>query len=80
MRIHNTQELKAFKEAISKCKGDVWLESVYGDRFNLKSTLSGYVALGRLLSEEGENLELFCQLPSDEYHFYTFFSDNPDAL
>lgn len=37
MKIKSLQDINAFKEAISRCKGDVWLESVYGDRYNLKS-------------------------------------------
>lgn len=80
MRLSNISELEAFKQAIEKCKGDVWLESPYGDRFNLKSTLSVYVALGHLLSEHGEDLELFCQFVNDERHFYDFFTEHPDAL
>ena len=73
MRLKNISEVQAFQEAINLCKGEVWLQSIYGDRFNLKSVLSGYIAIGRLLSEEGENLELFCQNRSDERHFYNFF-------
>lgn len=80
MKLNNVQEVEAFKQAISNCRGDVWLKSVYGDCFNLKSSLSEYVALGKLLSEEGGNLELFCQLPADEHHFYKFFRENPEAL
>lgn len=80
MRLSNISELEAFKRAIEQCRGDVWLESPYGDRFNLKSTLSRYVALGHLLSEEGECLELFCQHSEDEKYFYEFFSEHPDTL
>lgn len=80
MKLSNTLELEAFKQAIEKCKGDVWLESPYGDRFNLKSTLSRYVALGHLLSEHGNDLELYCQFSSDEKYFYSFFTEHPNAL
>jgi hypothetical protein len=80
MRLTNISEIEAFKAAIEACKGEVWLQSVYGDRFNLKSILSQYVALGKLLSEEGENLELFCQNSSDEKHFLKFFYEYPDTL
>jgi len=80
MRLSNISELEDFKQAIEQCRGDVWLESPYGDRFNLKSTLSTYVALGRLLSEEGEHLELFCQHIEDESYFYDFFYKHPEVL
>lgn len=80
MKLNNIKEIEAFKEAIKSCQGDVWLESIYGDRFNLKSTLSRYVAFGQLISEEGENLELFCALSTDEKYFYKFFAENPDTL
>lgn len=80
MKLNSITEIDAFKQAINKCKGDVWLESIYGDRFNLKSVLSRYVAFGKLINEEGENLELFCALSADERNFYKFFAENPDTL
>lgn len=79
MKLSKISELEDFKRAIEKCKGDVWLESIYGDVFNLKSTLSAYVAFGRLLEECGEDLELFCQYTTDEIHFYDFFSNYPET-
>lgn len=80
MRLHNTQEVQDFKAAIEKCVGEVWLESQWGDRYNLKSILSQYVALGALLTEHGDELELFCQVEADERHFYKFFKQYPNVL
>lgn len=80
MRLRNIQEVEDFKVAIGKCVGDVWLESVQGDRFNLKSFLSCYVALGQLISEQGENLELFCEFKDDQRFFYKFFDQHPNVL
>ena len=80
MKLNNAIEIDAFQQAINECEGDVWFESIYGDRFNLKSVLSRYVALGKLISEEGESLELFCALSADEHNFYKFFAENPDTL
>ena len=34
--------------------------------FNLKSAMSEYIALGRLLSEQGDSLELFASNREDE--------------
>ena len=80
VKLNNAIEIDAFQRAINKCKGDVWFESIYGDRLNLKSVLSRYVAFGKLINDEGENLELFCSLPEDECNFYKFFAENPDTL
>jgi hypothetical protein len=33
MKLTNIKELDAFKEAIAKCRGDVWLTSPYGDKY-----------------------------------------------
>ena len=79
MRIKNIEEVEGFILALNKCKGDVWLESIEGDRFNLKSKFSRYIALGALLSENGDNLELFCALREDEIHFYEYFMKHPSV-
>lgn len=77
MKIKNIEEVEGFLEAVNKCKGEVWLESPEGDKFNLKSKFSRYIALGALLSESGDNLELFCSLPKDEQYFYEYFMSFP---
>ena len=40
MRLTKSKEIVEFKEAISNCKGDVWLEDADGNKFNLKSVIS----------------------------------------
>ncbi len=79
MKLNNTIELFAFKEAIAKSTGSVWLESVNGDKFDLKSIFSQYIAIGELLKDRNDDLELFCQLPEDRALFYKFFKENPEA-
>ena len=59
MKFNSISDVDAFVSAVDKCKGDVWLESAQGDRFNLKSELSRYVAIGELIKDESESLELF---------------------
>ena len=59
MKLQNIQEVEEFRKVVHQCKGRVYLESLEGDIFNLKSAMSEYVALGRLLSEQGDSLELF---------------------
>ena len=79
MRLKNAtdNEINAFKEAIASCKGEVWLESVEGDKFNLKSVVSQYLALAELLKEHGKDLDLYCQFREDEHYFYKFFDKYP---
>ena len=80
MRLTNSKEIMEFRDAITKCKGDVWLEDPEGNRFNLRSIISQYIALGELLQDKGETLELFCSNSADEQHFMKFFKDNPNTL
>jgi hypothetical protein len=80
MKLKNIAEVEAFRSAVEKCTGDVWLESADGDRFSLKSTLSQYIALGTLLSESGDRLELFCSNSADQTHFFAFFANNPSVM
>ena len=77
MRLNNIEEINAFLETANSCEGHVWLETTEGDRFNLKSKFSQYVAMAALLGESGEDLELFCQLPEDRSKFYKYFKDYP---
>lgn len=66
MKIKNLDDIAAFNAAIAKCKGSVWLTSVYGDKFDLKSDISRYIAMSALLQDRYEQLELFASLPEDQ--------------
>lgn len=79
MRIKNVKELDGFIEAVNKCKGDVWLVSPRDDKYNLKSDLIRYIALGELLSAHGDNMELFCASKEDEVHFFEYFRQFPEV-
>lgn len=80
MRLSNIEQVNDFIAAVDKAKHEVWLMSTDGNRFNLKSNLSRYVALGALLSEAGRELELYCASKEDEGYFLNFFSGHEDAL
>lgn len=70
----NVRDLNAFKQAIKECTGEVWLRKNDGsEEFNLKSTLSEYIALGKLCDEHGSDYEIFCQLASDESRLLKFY-------
>ena len=77
MRLKNIEEINAFLATVNSCRGEVWLESQYGDKFNLKSKLSQYVAMGALLSDKDEVLELFCSNKDDEQRFLQYFMEHP---
>lgn len=77
MRLRNIEEISAFLAAVDSCNGDVWLESAYGDKFNLKSKLSQYIAMGALLRDKEEALELFCSNQEDEQKFFQYFKEYP---
>lgn len=79
MKFQNIEQIDDFLEAVQKCKGNVYLKSNEGDTFNLKSRLSQYVAIGALLDDEGDYLELFCDQTQDERHFYKFFAEHPEV-
>ena len=66
MKLSNMTDVQKFTAAVNACQGDVYLKSVEGDVFNLKSSLSQYIAIGRLIEESGDNLELFAQTREDE--------------
>ena len=80
MKLNTEIELTDFLAAVKAAKGEVWLESAQGDRYNLKSTLSRYVAFGALIENHGSELELFCARSEDEPLFYKFFFNHPETL
>lgn len=75
MKLKNIKEVEAFRKVIHECEGDVYLKSPEGDVFNLKSAMSEYVALGQLLSEQGDNLELFADRREDEALLLNFIAE-----
>ena len=66
MKLTNIKDVQKFIATVNACESDVYLKSVEGDVFNLKSSLSQYIAIGRLIEESGDNLELFAQTREDE--------------
>ena len=56
MKLNNIKDVQKFIAAVNACQNDVYL----------KSSLSQYIAIGRLIEESGDNLELFAQTREDE--------------
>lgn len=80
MRLYNIAAMKGFFDIVQQTTGAVWLEDFEGNRINLKSKMSQYIALDKMISEEGDQLELFCQDTNDEGLFYEFFQKYPESL
>jgi hypothetical protein len=74
MKLKNINDVNAFTKVIDACTGDVWLESIYGDKYQLKSKLSQYVAIRALLKDEKESLELFAATQEDRMRLVAFIS------
>lgn len=80
MKIKNIKDVETFLDIVNNCNGEVTLTSIYGDKFNMKSKLTQYVAVSALLGEHGDELELWCSEKSDEEKFLKMFSDHPEMV
>lgn len=74
MKLKTIGDIERFREVINKCKGRVWLENVKGDIFDLKSSFSQYLAIGKLIEDQQETLELYASLPEDRVILCQLFS------
>lgn len=79
MRLTNTMDVEKFISVINECKSNVYLKSLEGDVFNLKSSMSQYVAIGRLVGEFGSTLELFASEKEDEIRLLNFLDKLSDG-
>lgn len=80
MKFTNAKQIEEFLNEINNCIGEVYLRSIYGDVYNLKSRLNQYLAIAALLGEHGDELELFCSLREDESRLLNYLAKNPEVL
>ena len=80
MKLKKIEDVKLFLDTVNKCEGNVWLKSIYGDNFNMKSALSQYVAIAKILGEYGDEMELFTDDKRDEALFIKLFSEHPEFI
>lgn len=80
MNFRKISEVQEFRKIINSCQKDVYLKSPYGDVYNLKSLLSQYVAIGQLLSNHGDLMELYCDNKEDEAKFLEFLRDHAEII
>ena len=66
MKVQNITDIDRFFEAVDGCEGKVELVTNEGDRLNLKSQLTKYVALAKLFSDGTiKEVELVVYNPKD---------------
>lgn len=75
MRLRSEADIQEFLETVNSCEGGVYLRSPEGDIFNLKSSLSRYVAVAHLIEEHGDSLELFADRREDRALLMHLVSD-----
>ena len=78
MKLKSIEDVNKFLEAVNKCEGGVFLTAPDGSRYNLNSQLSQYVAIGQLLGDHEQELELWCENRKDEWVMINFLWENPE--
>lgn len=76
MKVQNITDIDAFFKVVDNCKGRVELVTGEGDRLNLKSKLTQYVALSGVFKDNtiGE-MELIAHEPEDVQKLVMFMYD-----
>ena len=73
MKVQNIKDIDKFFEVVDSCEGKVELVTGEGDRLNLKSQLTKYVALANLFSDGTiRELELVAYKPEDVQKLVTY--------
>ena len=66
MKVMNIDDPEKFFEVINKCKGTVELVTAEGDRLNLRSQLTKYVAITKLFADNMiPEMEIVAHDPED---------------
>ncbi len=67
MKFEYINDLKGFFEEIDKCQGNVYVVTPDGDRLNLKSRLTQYIAFAEIFDDQViKDMELVFDKPEDE--------------
>ena len=76
MKVKNVKDVEKLFKVIDECKGRVELVTNEGDRLNLKSKLTQYVALSNVFADKtiGE-MELIAHEPEDVQKLVMFMYD-----
>ena len=74
MKITNDKELHDFIGAINECERPVWLESINGEKYDLKDELDRYCGIAQLIKGNRDDLELFTTAREDTVRMVNYFS------
>ena len=86
MRFTTREQVADFDNAVAAAKGEVHLCEVqngeYVADYMLKSDPDFYAGIAKLtaINGDGDNLELFCDVQSDEHYFLEFLHRHPEVL
>lgn len=73
MKVQNIKDINKFFEVVNQCSGKVELVTGEGDRLNLKSKLSQYVAFANVFSDGTvKEMEIVAYLPEDVDRLFKF--------
>lgn len=77
MKLFNIDDVEHFLDTIKKCKGSVELVSSQGDRLNLKSELTKYLAISKLFNDNTfiNEMELIASDPEDVQMLMKYMTD-----
>lgn len=77
MKIMNLNNVEGFLKTVNECKGSVELVTKEGDRLNLKSELTKYVALTSFFKEAKiPEMEVITSEPEDALKLVSFIQGN----
>lgn len=73
MKLFHVNDIQKFLSTVDKCNGKVELVTEEGDRLNLKSKLTQYVAFAKLFKDSDiPEMELVCYNAEDVKRFIDF--------
>ena len=73
MKIRSMRELAAFNEMLSRCRGQVWIESPNGERLDLTVESTRIRGLSALLGERADEYEIYARSREDEMLLLDYF-------
>lgn len=74
MKLATIQEIEAFKDVLNEAEGSVWTEDMSGHRYDLKNAMEQYIAIGEMLKDPDNDLELFASDKNTERQLLGFFN------
>lgn len=73
MNINSISAINEFRDIISRSSGHIWMQDSTGREYDLKSELSMYNVIGKLLSSPDNDLELYASDPNARMRLVSFF-------